>query len=279
MKLRKILAAAAAMTLALTGCGGSGTDTAAEALLQQAKETMASVNSMASEMTMEMDMGMEGEVLETTTVATILTQQEPLRMQMEMTMQMDDGTEMEEMQMFAMEEDGMLKTYLYSADTWYEETLEMGELDQYNAEENMDLYLDNIENYKADGEEKIDGVETTKISGVITGEAMEEALAASGMESSAASMGMTEEQLKAMYGDLGDLPISLWIDEAGYVRKYEMDMTEMMQKIMDSSMEAMGMTEADIAIDIAKTSITMVCGQFDQVGEIEIPAGVAAMMD
>ena len=168
MKLRKILAAAAAMTLALTGCGGSGTDTA-EALLQQAKETMASVNSMASEMTMEMDMGMEGEVLETTTVATILTQQEPLRMQMEMTMQMDDGTEMEEMQMFAMEEDGMLKTYLYSADTWYEETLEMGELDQYNAEENMDLYLDNIENYKADGEEKIDGVETTKISGVITG--------------------------------------------------------------------------------------------------------------
>ena len=108
---------------------------------------------------------------------------------------------------------------------------------------------------------------------------MEEALAASGMESSAASMGMTEEQLKAMYGDLGDLPISLWIDEAGYVRKYEMDMTEMMQKIMDSSMEAMGMTEADIAIDIAKTSITMVCGQFDQVGEIEIPAGVAAMMD
>ena len=279
MKLRKRLAAAAAMTLALTGCGGSGTDTAAEALLQQAKETMASVNSMASEMTMEMDMGMEGEVLETTTVATILTQQEPLRMQMEMTMQMDDGTEMEEMQMFAMEEDGMLKTYLYSADTWYEETLEMGELDQYNAEENMDLYLDNIENYKADGEEKIDGVETTKISGVITGEAMEEALAASGMESSAASMGMTEEQLKAMYGDLGDLPISLWIDEAGYVRKYEMDMTEMMQKIMDSSMEAMGMTEADIAIDIAKTSITMVCGQFDQVGEIEIPAGVAAMMD
>ena len=279
MKLRKILAAAAAMTLALTGCGGSGTDTAAEALLQQAKETMASVNSMASEMTVEMDMGMEGEVLETTTVATILTQQEPLRMQMEMTMQMDDGTEMEEMQMFAMEEDGMLKTYLYSADTWYEETLEMGELDQYNAEENMDLYLDNIENYKADGEEKIDGVETTKISGVITGEAMEEALAASGMESSAASMGVTEEQLKAMYGDLGDLPISLWIDEAGYVRKYEMDMTEMMQKIMDSSMEAMGMTEADIAIDIAKTSITMVCGQFDQVGEIEIPAGVAAMMD
>lgn len=278
MKLRKRLAAAAAMTLALTGCGGSGADTA-EALLQQAKETMASVNSMASEMTMEMDMGMEGEVLETTTVATILTQQEPLRMQMKMAMQMDDGTEMEEMQVFALEEDGKLKTYLYSADTWYEETLEMGELDQYNAEENMDLYLDNIENFKADGGEKIDGVETAKISGVITGEAMEEALAASGMESSAASMGVTEEQLKAMYGDLGDLPISLWIDEAGYVRKYEMDMTEMMQKIMDSSMEAMGMTEADIAIDIAKTSITMVCGQFDQVGEIEIPAGVAAMMD
>ena len=68
MNFRKLLAAGAAMTICLSGCGG-GMDTAEiEALLAQAKDTMASVESMAADMTMEMDMGMEGEVLETTTV-------------------------------------------------------------------------------------------------------------------------------------------------------------------------------------------------------------------
>jgi len=272
MKFRKILAVAAAVTVFATGCGGSNMDTAEiEALLSQAKATMAEVKSMEADMTMEMDMAMAGEVLETTTVAHILTRQEPLKMKMEMSMQMDDGTSMEEMLMYAVEEDGKLKTYMYSADMWYAETLELGELDQYNAEENMDLYLDNIMDYKAEGEETIDGTKTTKITGVITGDAMEEALDASGMASSAESMGVTEEMMREMYAELADLPISLWIDAEGYVWKYEMDMTEMMQKIMDESLKAMGAAETDIQMVIEKTAITMVCSEFNAVGEIEIP--------
>ena len=40
MKIRKILAAAAAMTILVSGCGGSGVDTAEiEALLSKAKTT------------------------------------------------------------------------------------------------------------------------------------------------------------------------------------------------------------------------------------------------
>ena len=142
----------------------------------------------------------------------------------------------------------------------------------------MDLYLDNIENFKSDGQEEIGGAETTKITGVITGDAMEEALEASGMTTSAESMGITEEMMQEMYADLGDLPISLWIDGEGYVRKYEMDMTEMMQKIMDESMKAMGMAEEDIAINIEKTSVMMVCSDFNEVEEIEIPADALAFL-
>ena len=107
---------------------------------------------------------------------------------------------------------------------------------------------------------------------------MEDALEASGMTTSAESMGITEEMMQEMYADLGDLPISLWIDGEGYVRKYEMDMTEMMQKIMDESMKAMGMAEEDIAIDIEKTSVVMVCSDFNDVEEIEIPADALAFL-
>ena len=114
--------------------------------------------------------------------------------------------------------------------------------------------------------------------GVDEDQLMEDALEASGMTTSAESMGITEEMMQEMYADLGDLPISLWIDGEGYVRKYEMDMTEMMQKIMDESMKAMGMAEEDIAIDIEKTSVVMVCSDFNDVEEIEIPADALAFL-
>ena len=273
MKMKKILAAAMAMTMMMTGCGGGKVDTAeVEALLSKAKETMATVESMAAEMTMEMDMTMDGETIETTTLANIRTQQEPVKMAMEMSMLMSDGTEVDQMQMYAVEEDGHLHTYMSMADAWYAETMELGELNQYNAEENMDLYLDNITDVKSVKQETVNGTQTTKISGVITGDAMETAIADSGMTASAASMGLSVEMLEEVYDELENLPVSLWIDAEGYVLKYEMDMTEMMQKIMDESMKALGAAESDLKVKIKKTSITMVCSDFNAVGEIEIPA-------
>ena len=272
MNLRRFLAAAVAMMILASGCGGSKVDTAAaEKLLSQAKETMVTVESMAAEMTMEMDMSMGGEMIETTTLAKIRSQQDPLKMAMEMSMVMSDGTEVDQMQMYAVEADGHLRTYMSTADVWYAETLEMGELNQYNAEENMDLYLDHITNISSMKQEVVNGVQTTKISGVITGDAMEQAIADSGLTASAASMGLSEEMLASLYEELNDLSISLWIDAEGYVLKYEMDMTEMMQKIMDESMKALGASEEDMLMDIEKTTISMVCSQFNAVDEIVIP--------
>ena len=270
MKIRKIFAAVAAAAVLLTGCGS--VDTAeVEALLSQAQETMATVDSMAAEMTMEMDMGMNGEIMETTTVANIRSQQNPMKMAMEMSMLMHDGSKVDQMEMYAAEEDGHLHTYMHMADAWYAETLELGELNQYNAEENTALYLDNITDVKSAEKEEVNGIKATKISGVIKGDAMEKALADSGMTASAESMGITAEMLEEIYAELADLPVSLWIDAEGYVLKYELDMTEMMQKVMDASIEALGAAGAEM--DIEKTMITMVCSDFNAV-EVEIPAEV-----
>ncbi len=271
MKIRKLFAAVAAAAVLMTGCG-SGVDTAeVEALLLQAQETMATVDSMAAEMTMEMDMGMNGEIMETTTVAKIRSQQNPMKMAMEMSMLMQDGTEVDQMEMYAAEEDGHLHTYMHMADAWYAETLELGELSQYNAEENTALYLDNITDITSCENEKVNDKEAVKISGVIKGDAMEKALVDSGMTASAESMGITAEMLAEIYDELADLPVSLWIDAEGYVLKYEMNMTEMMQKIMEESMKALGASKEDILMDIEKTTITMVCSDFNAV-EVEIPA-------
>ena len=200
MRFRKILAAVLSMIL-LAGCGGNAgnVDIAEiEKLLLKAKTTMAAVESMSAEMTMEMDMNMNGEVMETTTLANIRSQQEPLKMAMEMSMVMSDGTEVDQMEMYAVEEDGHLHTYMSMADAWYAETMELEELSQYNAEENLDLYLDNITDITSSKQEEVNGVQTTKISGVMTGDAMEEAIAGSGLTASAQSMGISEDMMASM---------------------------------------------------------------------------------
>ena len=273
MKFRKILAAAMAAMLFATGCGGSQVDMAeVEALLSKAQATMATVESMAAEMTMEMDMAMGENVIETKTLASIRTQQDPMKMAMDMSMVMSDGTTVDQMQMYALEKDGHLLTYMSAADVWYAETMELGELSQYNADENMDLYLNHVTDITSMEQETVNGVQATKISGVIKGDAMEEVIASSGMTASAESMGITEEMLVSIYDELEDLPMSLWIDEEGYVLQYELDMTEMMQKVMDASMAALG--AADTGMEIQKTSIRVVCSDFNAVEEIVIPAEV-----
>ena len=99
------------------------------------------------------------------------------------------------MQMYAEEEDGKLRTYVLAADTWYSQTMELGGLAQYNAEENVTLYLSNLADFSATATEKINDTEATKIEGTLKKDVLQKVLAESGMTETAAAMGVTEEQL------------------------------------------------------------------------------------
>ncbi|MBR4015458.1 MAG: hypothetical protein IKI88_04545, partial [Anaerotignum sp.] len=118
----------------------------------------------------------------------------------------------------------------------------------------------------------LNGKSTTKVRGVISGEAMKEAIADSGIGSLAASFGVAEEDMEAVYGDMKDLPVTLWIDEEGYVLKYELDMKDMMQKMMDYTMSALTeQMDQEIKLDVTKTMIIVTCDNFNEVKEIVIP--------
>ena len=135
----------------------------------------------------------------------------------------------------------------------------------------MTLYLSNLADFSATATEKINDTEATKIEGTLKKDVLQKVLAESGMTETAAAMGVTEEQLAALTESVKSLPLTLWIDADGYVLKYEMNLTEVMQKIMDKAMEAAGSTDASSAVKVEKTSISMVCSQFNAVKEITIP--------
>ena len=275
---KKFLAVAAAMTMAFAaaGCGGGdnsgnagGSDSAdVEALLTKAQETMAGVESMATEMNMEISMAMGEESIDMITNAKILTVNEPLKMQMDMSMDMGEmGSQ--DMQMFAEEKDGQFVTYINMDGAWYAQSATAESLAQYDADANMDLYLKNISGFSKTGEEDVNGKTASKIEGVLTGDAMKEAIQDSGALSSVENMGLSTEDMEALYSS--DLPLTMWIDADGYVVKYEMDMTSMMNALMAGLIEASGEEAEGFSIEFPKVNLVMTCSDFNAVSEFEIP--------
>ena len=277
MKLRKRVFAgilAGAMALMMAGCGGTTTDTSAdggiEALLQKADETMAGVTSMSSHMDMVMDMTLDEEVYSTSTSATIEGFYDPVKMKMDMSMSIN-GEELQSYAMYVAQDGDTVTSYMNMAGAWYAQPVDISSLSQYNAQENMSIYLENLETFSEAGTEEINGQSATIIEGVLTGDSMKEAIASSGIDSMSTELGMTEEEMDSLFASMGDMPVKLWITEDGYVVKYELDMTAVMAGLM-GSMSA----EESGGMEFTKTLITMTCDNFNTVEDFEIPAEALA---
>lgn len=277
MKLRKRVFAgilAGAMALMMAGCGGTTADTSAdggvEALLQKADETMAGVTSMSSHMDMVMDMTLDEEVYSTSTSATIEGFYDPVKMKMDMSMSIN-GEELQSYAMYVAQDGDTVTSYMNMAGAWYAQPVDISSLSQYNAQENMSIYLENLETFSEAGTEEINGQSATIIEGVLTGDSMKEAIASSGIDSMSTELGMTEEEMDSLFASMGDMPVKLWITEDGYVVKYELDMTAVMAGLM-GSMSA----EESGGMEFTKTLITMTCDNFNAVEDFEIPAEALA---
>ncbi len=271
MKFRKRFLAAAmtmAMAVAMAGCnGGTGGDAAtgldAETLLKTANETMASVTSYSAEMSVVFDMAMGEEKAATEIVAKMEAMTDPLKLKMDMSTKMN-GEELQAYQMYAIQDGESATSYINIGGQWAKQPISTNDLAQYNAEQNMDLYLKNLSNFSATGSETINGKETTIVEGVLTGDAMKEAMKTSGLDSATASLGMTADEVISMIE--GDMPVKLWITEDGYVMQYDLDMT----KIMESLMSAMSQGQ-DVGLKINTTSIKMTCDNYNAIENIELP--------
>ena len=269
---------ALALALGLGGCGEDSDPATPEEVLAKAQQTMDGVKSLGYDMTMEMSMGMAGQSLEMSTVTTADTILSPLTMKAEMAVDMGDlGST--NMTMYVKEENGsyLTATGIPDADgtvTWETASMDsLSQLESLDGKASMELYLTSASGFAEGATETVEGVEATRYDGVISGEKLEEVLEASGVLSQMEGLGLGD--VTTMFSGLGDLPVSIWVaKETYYPIKYEMDMAEMMQSILENALkQEMGM---DVGLTLDKMSVSMVLRDFDQVGEIEIPDGVFA---
>lgn len=269
---KKLIAAGLVLVMAagLSACAGGGS---AEDIMKTAQAEMAKVKSMTYEMGTEMQMSAAGQTIDMTMSGTIDYFSDPLMMKMDMTT--DAGAQGKSTMSMYAEQDGNNYIMYMSQDgtNWAKQTVtDAAALEQYNAKASMDMYLESIESFKEAGTEKINGSDATKYEGVISKDAMNDVMAASGAADQLTSLGLTKDQAEAMYKDLGELPVAIWIDkESSLPVKYEMDMTGIMDKMMANMAEAMGAQAQQADLKVEKMVVSMTITGFDNAETFTIP--------
>ncbi len=277
--VKKLLAVVLALVLVvgLTACGGDTPKTPAE-ILAKAEENLEAVKSMTFDMSIEMGMAAEGQTLDMAITMTGESITDPAVMHATMGLDMGMLGAME-MEMYAEEADGKAITYMGMDNgagiEWGKEEAPIEDSAEFDAQGGMSEYMALAMDMTENGTETVNGAEATRYDGVISKEHLEEALEATGMMDSMSDlMGVgdeeTIEESMAALTDLADMPISIWVDKEQMLPvKYEMDMTELMQKVMSNMMGNMGEDAGSISISTMKISMTL--GGFNSVETIEIP--------
>ena len=288
-KTKRALAALSALTLtlSLTACGGgqqstgdSGTDAMTPTeRVAAAEEKMSALTSLSIDMTQDIGMSFamadQSQELNMTTKMQMDVIQEPLKAKG--TMQIDMGEELggvQDVELYIMSEDDAANLYMQMGGQWIKQSVTEAELGQYDAAESLELYLDSAADFAEAGTEQIGGADATKFTGVIKGDKLYDVIEESGVLSSLGQTGtdVSEDELKAMLSKLGDLPMSVWINADGYPVQYEMDMSQMIDSILQKALEMEGAADQGMTMTVSKAAMSLTCSNFDAVEDFELPA-------
>ncbi len=294
MKMRnKFLALllAVSMSFSVSACGSSADnqgegkpateDTAKDQeettdVYAAALEKMKEISSLNGKMNVEMDLNVEAagqkQTMQTVTTMDMSCLYNPTRIKMDMDMDAGEGTKINMSVYAEMTDDGKYNMYMYDGANWQTQTVEAADIQQYDAAGNMTGYMQESYNFQDAGTEQIDGKDARKYTGVMTGDDMRAAILSTGTLNSLSSLGIDDSQVETMLKDLGELPITLWIDETDlYPVKYEMDMSNLLNSLMKGIMESAGEDAEGVSLEYTKAKIEMTCSDFNAVSEFSIP--------
>lgn len=288
-KTKRALAALSALTLtlSLTACGGgqqstgdSGTDAMTPTeRVAAAEEKMSALTSLSIDMTQDIGMSFamadQSQELNMSTKMQMDVIQEPLKAKG--TMQIDMGEELggvQDVELYIMSEDDAANLYMQMGGQWIKQSVTEAELGQYDAAESLELYLDSAADFAEAGTEQIGGADATKFTGVIKGDKLYDVIEESGVLSSLGQTGtdVSEDTIKSMLSELGDLPMSVWINADGYPVQYEMDMSQMIDSILQKALEMEGAADQGMTMTVSKAAMSLTCSNFNAVDDFELPA-------
>lgn len=283
------LLCALAMVLSLAACGG-GSMSSADVVekLKAADEKLNGATSMQFvaklDMAMTQDYGVEGMEPEDINISadmdfSFIT--EPMKMSGAVVLNAPELGGSINMDMYAVEEDGMFTLYLGMFGSWMAYALDMSEFEAMEAmqDSDIDLYAGNEDSAKKIGEETIGEVKTTKYSITFSGASLETLMVELGVvDMMQETMGeMTGMDWGELYKDIGDMTMYVYLDADDTPVRYEVDCLDMANKMIDKAMQMsadMYGVEMTGSASFSKLLITMDVSNVDAVEDFEIPAEV-----
>lgn len=251
--------------------GGASTD--ASALVAEAATNMEAADGVSYDMTMDMDMTVMGQQVTTTMDGTISMVQEPL--QLSMVMDVETAGQAMQMEMYAVQDGDTVTMYTKMGDEWTETTATVEDVkSQANADAAAN-YLNGLQDVTIEGDETIGGVECVKVSGVVTGDDAQEAMAQGGGLDTFAQSGV---DLSAILDSMS-VPVTVWISkDGGDMMRMEMDMTQTMNDMLDIIFASVDTSELEgVTLDYSVDGFTMTMEYtaFEGVS-VPVPEGIAA---
>ena len=260
-----------------------GAKKAAEALISGAAIKEKELKSMTYSLTSDIAMTVKDEKISMKMAGDVSLILEP--MTMKMAMKVDGGGVSSTVETYMIPEKDALMMYSLADGKWTK--FAMGDakaLAQYNAMDNMELYMSGFDIVRLEGKDMVNGKPATKLYCTMADDYLQKALGVAGVQDTLKGSGMSLEDLQKLYKDVKDLNYYLWIDDAtGAVVKYEIDMTNAMTQVMANMAAALkddqtAEKEALSSIKYDKMIMDMVVTGVNNVKEIALPDGAKDAM-
>ena len=158
-----------------------------------------------------------------------------------------------------------------SGDSWTKGSVENDDSSKSSKADGKSVFLllsDSAASFKEYGKEKVNGSDAIRYNGKITSDELRQALELANAKQ-ALDESLDVELDDDVFEDLGDVPVSIWIDvKSGMIVRVEMDMSDVMQGLVpvlaDKAME-----KADIGIGVNtkvyEVTVSITLSEFDAV--------------
>ena len=270
-KAKRILVFAilAAMLLSLCGCGMFRTHVAKAAI------KMSKLESLHADIEMQIGMGISLLGQDVNADATVTggadIQRDPERVYVNMNAEVA-GFE-QNLLFYGVGRDGGADVYSSadSGDSWTKDSIENDDSSKSSKADGKSLFLllsDSAASFKEYGKEKVNGSDAIRYNGKITSDELRQALELANAKQ-ALEESLDVELDDDVFEDLGDVPVSIWIDvKSGMIVRIEMDMSDVMQGLVPVLVDkAMEKTDVGIGVNtkVYEVTVSITLSEFDAV--------------
>ena len=158
-----------------------------------------------------------------------------------------------------------------SGESWTKDSIENDDSSKSSKADGKSVFLllsDSAASFKEYGKEKVNGSDAIRYNGKITSDELRQALELANAKQ-ALEESLDVELDDDVFEDLGDVPVSIWIDvKSGMIVRIEMDMSDVMQGLVPVLVDkAMEKTDIGIGVNtkVYEVTVSITLSEFDAV--------------